>query len=492
MGDGRLLREWAAAGHLPALAALIDAGSWAWLESTAAQLHVSAWPSLYTGVGPGEHGVYYTFQPAPGVQGYQRFHAGLYGRPTFWRLLDAAGRRCVVLDAPYTHPEPGFSGAQLFDWGSWAHYLPSQSTPGNLLRELEGACGKYPLGLEAHDLGLRPLDPADTQARLIAAVRRKTEATLWLMGRGDFDLALTVFGETHVAAHYCWDPAGHQDLLRGLYQELDRALARLVAAAGPDTAVFVVSGDAIGPNHAGWHLLPDVLARLGYFASAETAQPDDDGPQVKPRFDPVRAVRDLLPKDFRKNLARMLPTGLRDKLAQRVDTASFDWQRTRAYCLPTDLEGCIRINLRGREPEGQVEPGAPYQEACRDLAAALAELTDPDSGQRVVSEVLSADQAFPGERRGHLPDLIVLWDPARPISALASDRIGVVRGASPDPRPGTHTGPGFVLMSGAGIAAGRTIEDAHIFDLAPTLLHRLGVTAPDHMTGRRLAETTPA
>jgi predicted AlkP superfamily phosphohydrolase/phosphomutase len=235
-----------------------------------------------------------------------------------------------------------------------------------------------------------------------------------------------------------------------------------------------------------------VLARLGYFASAETAQPDDDGPQVKPRFDPVRAVRELLPKDFRKNLARMLPTGLRDKLAQRVDTASFDWQRTRAYCLPTDLEGCIRINLRGREPEGQVEPGAPYQEACRDLAAALAELTDPDSGQRVVSEVLSVDQAFPGERRGHLPDLIVLWDPARPIGALASDRIGVVRGASPDPRPGTHTGPGFVLMSGAGIAAGRTIEDAHIFDLAPTLLHRLGVTAPDHMTGRRLAETTPA
>ena len=179
------------------------------------------------------------------------------------------------------------------------------------------------------------------------------------MRQGDFDLVMTVFGETHVGAHYCWNPDGDQDLMRALYAELDRAIARLVEAAGPDAAVFVVSGDAIGPNHAGWHLLPEVLARLGYFASAETAPPDDAGAQVKTRFDPVRAVRDLLPKDFRKNLARMLPTGLRDKLAQRVDTATFDWSRTRAYCLPTDLEGCIRINLAGPRAGGHGSRRAP-------------------------------------------------------------------------------------------------------------------------------------
>jgi predicted AlkP superfamily phosphohydrolase/phosphomutase len=206
----------------------------------------------------------------------------------------------------------------------------------------------------------------------------------------------------------------------------------------------------------------------------------------------VRAVRDLLPKDFRKNLARMLPTGLRDKLAQRVDTANVDWGRTRAYCLPTDLEGCIRINLAGREPEGQVAPGDQYAEVCRDLETALRALTEPSTGARAVREVLLADRAFPGPRRPHLPDLIVLWDPATPITALASDRIGIVAGASPDPRPGTHAAPGFALMRGPGIPAGRTIDDAHIFDLAPTILHRLGAAAPAHMKGQRLAEMTNA
>jgi predicted AlkP superfamily phosphohydrolase/phosphomutase len=486
LGDGRLLHEWAAAGHLPTLAALIDAGTWGRLETTAAQLHVSAWPSIYTGVGPGEHGVYFTFQPGPEIQGYQRFHEGLYGRPTFWRLLDAAGRRCAVFDAPYTHPEPGFAGTQVFDWGTWAHYLAPQSTPRELLRKLEGACGRYPLGLEAHDLGLQPLDPVDAQRRLIAAVRRKAEASLWLMRQGDVDLFMTVFGETHVAAHYCWAPHGDQDLMRGIYQELDQAIAELVAAAGPDAAIFIISGDAVGPNHAGWHLLPDVLARLGYFASAETSRPEDSGPPARARFDPVRTVRDLLPKDFRRSLARMLPTGLRDQLAQRVDTATFDWGRTKAYCLPTDLEGCIRINLEGREPEGTVAPGADYEEACHDLRSALQELTNPATGERAVRDVVIADQAFPGPRRAHLPDLVVLWNPAMPISALASDRIGMVAGGSPDPRPGTHTAPGFLLMRGPGIPSGRTIDDAHIFDLAPTILHRLGADTPPHMAGRRL------
>ncbi len=69
VGDGRLLRHWAGAGSLPHLKRLIDGGAWSALDTPAKTLHVSAWPSLYTGTSPGEHGVYYTFQPAPGEQG---------------------------------------------------------------------------------------------------------------------------------------------------------------------------------------------------------------------------------------------------------------------------------------------------------------------------------------------------------------------------------------------------------------------------------------
>lgn len=491
LGDGSLIRHWAQAGRLPAIRDLMARGRTGELAGPAEILHIAPLPSLYTGTGPGSHGVCFTFQPAPGVQGWQRFHEGLCGRPSFWTLAAGEGRRCTVLDTPYAHPEPGFEGLQVLDRGTWAHYLRPGSTPPGLLREMDAACGRYPLGLEAHDIGLMALDPADTARRLVEALRHRAEATRWLMRRQSWDLFVTVLDETHPAGHYCWqrESGTEQPHLLPVYEELDRTVAALVEEAGPDVTVILVSGDAIGPNHSGCHLLPELLARLGLFASADL-QPagaeESTAPQGN-RLDPVKALRDLLPKDFRKGLARMLPTGLRDRLAKRVDTAAVDWERTRAYCLPSDLEGCIRINLRGREPLGVVEPGPDHERLCGEIVAALEELVNPATGRPAVARVLRTDEAFPGPRRAFLPDLVVVWDREAPIGALASPRAGTIEGASPDPRPGTHAGPGFAVVAGPGVAPGTLSPGAHVEDVAPAVLTLLGCRIPDHMTGEARA-----
>jgi predicted AlkP superfamily phosphohydrolase/phosphomutase len=347
--------------------------------------------------------------------------------------------------------------------------------------------------MEANDLGLAPLDPGDTSRCLVTAVQAKSRAANWLLREQAGELQFTVFGETHVAGHYCWSPALRDagamlqpSPMLAVYEELDRAVDSMVRAAGDDATVVVISGDSVVPNHAGWHLLPEVLERLGYLAGPEpppAAGGAENGSQAR-GFDPVKAVRDLLPKDFRKNLARMLPTALRDRLAQRVDSANVDWSRTRAYCLPTDLEGYIRINLRGREPLGTVEPGAQFEQALAELTAEIGQLRDPATGRAIVRDVLRTDFAFPGARRDWLPDLVVRWQADAPITAAASARIGVVSLQSPDPRPGTHAGPGFVLAAGPGIPAGSSLTDGHILDFAPTLLARQGVEVPAHMSGQ--------
>ena len=482
-GDGRLLGEWARAGRLPVLASLIEGGRWQALDTPAETLHIAGWPGLYTGATPGEHGVYFTFQPAPGQQGWLKFTGDQYGRPTFWQLLSHAGVRCTVFDAPYTHPEAGSDALQIIDWGSWAPYWKPASLPPGVIRRL----GRYPLGFHALEVGMGPLDPEEMRGRLVAAARAKTDAACRLMDEHEWDLFFAVFGETHAGAHYCWDPAEPaaeggtaQPRLRDVYEEIDRGIGRLIASAGPDVAVYVVSTDGVGPNHAGWHLLPEVLRRLGYLAEP-SADPAPDGRRAKRSFDPVRLLRDALPRDFRKALARrLLPDAVRHRLARRVDTAAIDWSRTRAFCLPTDLEGYIRINLRGREPQGIVAPGEDYRRVCDELVAALGALVNPATGRPAVRAVVRSDDAFPGPRRAYLPDLVVLWNGEAAVSAVASAGVGTVSGASPDGRPGTHTAPGFLLRAGAdpGTEAG---ERGHVRDLAPELLERFGVAVPDHM-----------
>jgi predicted AlkP superfamily phosphohydrolase/phosphomutase len=497
MGDASLVRAWGRSGQLPAIHKLMERGSWGQLESTADRLHISAWPSLYTGAPAGEHGVYFTFQPAPGLQGHQRFHPGLYGRPTFWRVLDEAGRKCAVLDPPYTHPEAGYQSAFVHDWGCWARYLKTGSSPDSLLSRLRKHCGSYPLGLEANDLGLAPLDAADLAPRLIGSARAKGAAARWLCEYQRADVFFTVFGETHAAGHYCWESALSDPDARlsgspmlTVYQEIDRAIERVATAAGRDGTVIVLSGDSVVPNRAGWHLLPGVLERLGFLASPQSGPAEGTKDRAPRGFDPVKALRDLLPKDFRKDLARMLPTAVRDRLAKRIDAANIDWSRTRAYTLPTDLEGYVRVNLRGREPLGIVEPGAEYARVISELETELSCLRDPRTGRAIVRDVLRVDDEFPGDRRGWLPDLVVRWDSSAPIDAATSDRVGTLTLPSPDPRPGTHAGPGFVLAAGPGIPASGVLQGGHIFDFAPTLLARLGVAVPRHMGGRVWSEWT--
>jgi arylsulfatase A-like enzyme len=55
-------------------------------------------------------------------------------------------------------------------------------------------------------------------------------------------------------------------------------------------------------------------------------------------------------------------------------------------------------------------------------------------------------------------------------------------------KSGTHRDDGIFLALGAGVRPGHRIDTARIIDLAPTILHLLGVPVPDDMDGRVLQE----
>ncbi|RPJ40369.1 MAG: hypothetical protein EHM19_13785, partial [Candidatus Latescibacterota bacterium] len=425
-GCGRLVRRWAEDGFLPVLRSLMADGVYRPLETPASVLHVSSWPSLYTGTYPGKHGVYYTVQPAPGLQGSRRFHEGIYGRPTFWKTLSNAGYRCGVLDATYTHPEEGFSGTQVFDWGTWAKYWKPMSVPSGALRALRRACGGSPLPFDALQVGLSALGAEEMGERLVRAAAAKTAAALWLLDRGPWDLFFFLYCETHPAAHYCWpgretgtEGAGRGEAfarLRHIYEEVDGGIGRVLDRAGREATVFVVSGAGVGPNRAGWHLLPEAMRRFGFLAAPPPPAEGAGGPPPKKGL--VGRAKGLLRPETRKAIAGRLPHGWRDAINRRLDSAGVDWAGTKAYCLPTDLEGCIRINMKGREPKGIVGPGDEFDRVAREIADALRTLVNPRTGRPAVREVVFTDDRFPGERRPYLPDLVVVWSDEADIDEL--------------------------------------------------------------------------
>lgn len=485
MGDGTLVRHWIRAGRLPHFAALEASGVWLELESPAQVLHTSTWPTFATGMSPGRHGVYYPYQPRPGHQLAQHVESSQYGADTFWTLASSRGRRAIVYDVPETFPDRMFHGCGIFDWGTWAWYGEPASQPAGLLKEIESRFGRYPLGYEAKRLAFEV--PDDMEPRLVRSVSYKARTAQWLLDRDEWDLAVIGLCETHPAGHYLWprgaNAAGTADealfeSLYHVYMAVDEAIGLLRGSLRAGDTIMVVSGDGVRPNRCGWHLLPQILARLGFTGSGGAPS---GGQPARPSL--VGRVHGLIPKSAKQVVTASLPWRLRDRLGVWLQMRSIDWSKTRAFTLPTDLEGCIRLNVRGREPYGIVDAGAQYRDVCEELKACLLELENPATGQAVVRNVWLRNDVFPGPRQEQLPDVIVTWNDTAPIEAAASRRLGKVEGVNADPRPGTHSTSGFAVAAGAGIPGGME-NRGDLTDVAAAVLTRLGIRDVTSLDGR--------
>jgi hypothetical protein len=279
-----------------------------------------------------------------------------------------------------------------------------------------------------------------------------------------------------------------QDAVRVVYAATDRALGRVIAAAGEDTPVLVFSLIGMAHNTCRTELLPTMLARV--------LAGDPSAAAAHEKLEAANRLRRAVPIEWRQAIKGWLPTPLQDRLSMFWRTGRTDWTRTKAVSLTADVHGYVRVNLRGREAQGIVEPGEEFERVCAQISEGLLTFIDVDSGEPVVQEVRRIDELFPaGGRRDALPDLIVRWAPSPCAStrAVESRRFGRIAwptpGKNPNARSGNHTAEGFVVAVGEGIEPGSRVgPDAHILDLPPTILTLLGEEVPAYMTGEVIPE----
>jgi predicted AlkP superfamily phosphohydrolase/phosphomutase len=163
--------------------------------------------------------------------------------------------------------------------------------------------------------------------------------------------------------------------------------------------------------------------------------------------------------------------------------------RTRALSVRCGGNGAIRLNVRGREPFGSIEPGDEYDEACAELTRELEALQDADTGEPVVEEVGRADVAFGEQYHPNLPDLIVRFRQQGAISSVRSPRIGTVSEPARDrrfARSGEHTPHVRLWRVGPGVGNSEIVPGGRAIDVAPTVLYLLSVPLAPELEGRPL------
>jgi predicted AlkP superfamily phosphohydrolase/phosphomutase len=176
--------------------------------------------------------------------------------------------------------------------------------------------------------------------------------------------------------------------------------------------------------------------------------------------------------------------------------ARLDWDRTRAAMFGT---GAIWLNVQGRDPRGIVPSGASYQALRQEIAQGLLGWRDPETGQRVVKRVFLGEDVFGPQRAdgaaaGSVPDLVVALHPGYGLGR--GEGLGRVMSGQSTTVPnlsawtGGHEGP-YLPSDIPGIYVfsdqRRTpvqITNPGLQDVAPTVMHVLGVERPSGMAGR--------
>jgi predicted AlkP superfamily phosphohydrolase/phosphomutase len=493
--EATLLERWAASGELPAFARLAEQGAVARLGNSLETLPGAIWPEITTGVSGGRTAQYYhPRQIHSGETALRKLEPEDIARfPHYWSYVSDAGLRVAVVDQPQTIIAKGLNGFMVTEWGLHDRNFAIASDPPEVMGEIRERWGDHPV-VKCDSHGYTEQGFLDLLDGLVEGAKLKTEMLLEFFGREEWDLFVCGFGETHCVGHQFWhyfdpdqpghDPDASEELkqaVKTVYLEVGRGVEALLDAAGPETTVLVFASHGMGTAVGGYQLLPEFLVRTGFGSgSGTTAQ-----------------VRSRTPTKVKGIVRALVPGPLRRRIQTRAGSLPLplDSPDTKAIAIPNNRCGGIRLNLKGREPYGQIEPDevdALVEELRRELHA----LEDPESGEPIVERVVTAEEAFGPDHHPDIPDVIVVFrTDLGQINAAQSPSAGLLKlhQYGPDtPRSGDHTVESRLWVVGPGIAPGARLEGGNVLDLAPTVLALLGVSEPEGLDGKPLAGVVPS
>lgn len=491
-----VLTPWLDDGSLPHLAQLRQNGCWGELLSTIPPLTAPAWSTFATGKNPGKHGVFHFVQadnPGNAANGKPLIVDNRSIKAaTLWDILGHHGRQVGLVNIPMTYPPRPVNGFMI------ACFLTPPNAPFfTYPHELSMQLTDYQIDLDrfiSHKPFARDSEEPPNVAPSLELMQefehmeeKRARTALGLMKTEPWDMFMVVFTATDRMGHYLWpyhrlvDSDGSpewQELhqaVRQFYIKLDEAVGAMIQEAGDETTIVVMSDHGMGWNHSKlvyWNLW---LHQKGLLSTqGDVTNPDGWLMRLK------------LPRDRIAQVARqVMPTSLRKKVIRQARTnrsLTFNPAHTQAYYKTIyQSVGGIYINLKGEAKE----------RLCDELMEAVKGVVDPGTGQPVVQEVYRGSDCYHGPYANNVPDIVLVMDRRYAGDGKLSYYSSIVTDLPVKEKrdPGGHKMEGIFMAKGPDIEAiPQGLSRLNIQDVAPTVLHLMGLPVPADMDGRVLAE----
>jgi predicted AlkP superfamily phosphohydrolase/phosphomutase len=278
-------------------------------------------------------------------------------------------------------------------------------------------------------------------ANLTDIETRRAEQVFKFLAEEEWDLFFVVFTITDRAQHYFWkymdpdhpyyDPEKarrYADAILKVYQQMDDFLGRLRATLDDQTTLMIMSDHGFGPIY-----------------------------------------QMINGQNF---IDRTLPPG-------------------EIWAMTTDNYGARYHLAAATAPPYDQRIQQAYANAKDVLRKRLDELEDPDAGQRVIQKIFERDDLYWGPYAKEAPDILGLeYKGYKFLNGFPTPEgeIFIPKGypAYDHLFSATHELNGVLIMAGNSVSQGVNNFDAHIMDIAPTVLYLLSEPIPEDMDGRAL------
>jgi predicted AlkP superfamily phosphohydrolase/phosphomutase len=434
---------------LPTLRALRDRGVWGTLESCIPPITCPAWMCMATSRDPGELGLY-GFRNRSGYDyGPLRVpDSSAVTVPTVWEVASDHGLRPLVVGVPLTYPPKPLNGVVVSGFltpGTDVDY----TYPSDVREEIHDELPNYDIDVT----DFRTDDKGALLDRLYETTRRHFSALEILAQTHAWELAWFVDMGVDRIQHAFWhysapdhrlhEPGNpYENVIARYYRYIDGCIGRLLAIVPQDAIVLVVS-DHGARTLRGAVCINDWLIEQGLLSL---------------RARPAK------------------PTPLRPEM--------IDWSRTKVWA-EGGYYARLFVNVAGREPSGIVPPDD-YDALLAELTAKLEAMTDA-RGAPLQSRAFRPDQVY-RDVNGCPPDLMVyLGDLAWRSAGTVGNPAVLAVGNDTGPDEANHAQNGVFILADPGEPDTGCLEGVRIYDIAPTLLERLGLPIPAGAIGRPIS-----
>jgi predicted AlkP superfamily phosphohydrolase/phosphomutase len=439
------------AEQVPNIHELMSRGMHGDLASITPPITIPAWACAMSGKTPGQLAIYgMRNRKDTTYEGLSIATSLAVKEPQVWDVLGQTGRKSLLIGVP-----PGYPPRPLEGWRVSCFLTPPSANefthPADLGPEIAGILGgeEYIFDISNY----REKGKEFVLDQVFKMTERRFRVATSLVKSKPWDYFMMVEMAADRLHHVFWDDfdplhpkyrAGNpfETSFHDYYRFLDQQVGRLLEAL-PDDCITILMSDHGARRMVGGVCFNDWLIEEGYLALSEP-------------------VTEQTP----------------------IAKAPIDWSRTVAWGDGGYYGRCF-LNVKGREPQGIVEP-ARYEEVRDELVDRLEAMAGPD-GEPLGTKVYRPQDVYT-EVRGVAPDLLVYFGDLewRSVGAVRGATVGKVFTYENDigPDGANHDRTGVFAMAGAsGQPTGRT-EGLRLIDVGPTILSLYGLEAPAGAEGR--------